>query len=190
MNKHNQNGSVHVVIVSIMALVILCLVGYVFWSNFLQPKSEEKAVSTTTSLQTPSPSPSVAVKPETLALTSWGVQFTVTDELKKAGVQVEKQTTPQYPSGTYTDYYITTSRQRAFGQLTEQNVNKLCDAGSGVTVRQVVSATPGDGDTTQQINAKPIAGFYYRWGIPSAGGCDGPDTKAIVAALKSLESVQ
>lgn len=187
MNKHNQNGSVHVALVGIVAVVIIGAVGFLFWSNFLQSKPQEKTVSKIESSQKASPSPSTEVKPETLSLSDWGVQFTITDELKKAGIEVEKETTPTIladgSKGTFTDYYISTSRQRAFGVLTDENADKLCDAGSGVTLIQ--TNTP----ESPQINTKSIGGFYYRWSIPSAGGCDGPDTKAIVNALKSLKAI-
>lgn len=186
MNKHNQNGSAHVIAVSLLTVALLGALGWIFWQNFLQPKPEQQSAKNTGSSQQVSPSPKIQA--DTLALSEWKVRFTITGELKQAGIEAQKETGPTTledgSEGTYTHYYVTTSRQRAFGQLTSENVDKLCDAGSGVTVVQSKNL---EDENDRQLTAKPIGGFYYRWSIPSAGGCDGPDTKAIVSALKSLE---
>ena len=196
MKKQNQNGSIHVILASVVVIVIFCVVGFLFWSNVLQPKTEEKSVAEkveSTPKASPTASPSTVAKPETVALSAWGVQFAMTDDLKKADVEVEKETSPTIladgSKSTLTYYYASTARQRAFGQLTEENASRLCDAGSGVSIDRTSSAARGDGDTSQQLTAKPIGGYYYTWSIPSAGGCDGPDTKLIVSALKSLEAI-
>lgn len=188
MNKHNQNGSAHVIVVSLLAVALAGALGWIFWQNFLQPKPEQQAAKGVVPPQQVSPSPKLQA--EAQILSDWNVQFAVPNDLKEAGLEVKKETGPAIledgSEGTYTDYYATTSRQRAFGQLTSENADKLCDAGSGVTI--IRSITSEDG-VDRQLNAKPIDGFYYRWSIPSAGGCDGPDTKAIVNALKSLDAV-
>ncbi|MDQ5982400.1 MAG: hypothetical protein QG549_397 [Patescibacteria group bacterium] len=131
---------------------------------------------------------------ETLAFKDWGVQFTITSDLKKAGIKVQKETGPTINAdgseGSYVTYLVTTSRQREFGQVTEENVSRLCDAGgSGVTVYRTPARATAESGSPLLID-EPINGYYYGWSIPSAGGCDGPDTKQIVSALKSLKSVE
>lgn len=190
MNKHNQHGSVQLVVISIVVVAILGAVGFLFWNSLNKPKTETQTTSTQ------KVNAGAAAQPETLALKDWGVQFTVTNELQKAGIKVQKETGPAINTdgteGSYVNYYVSTQRQRDFGQLTEENADRLCDAGSGVTVTRSPVAMSDNGNTTASplLTDKPINDYNYYWSIPSAGGCDGPDTKAIINALKSLKAVE
>lgn len=190
MNKHNQNGSVHVFAISLLIVALVGALGWIFWQNFLQPKPAQQPVNSTDSSQRLSSSPKP--QPEMQILSDWNVQFVVPDDLKQAKLEVIKETgnaiLEDGSKGIYVNYYATTSRQRALGQLTPDNFDKLCEAGSGVAIMR--DTAPEDEMIDRQLNTKPINGFYYRWSIPSAGGCEGPDTKAIVAALKSLEATK
>jgi len=134
-----------------------------------------------------------AAQPETLALKDWGVQFTVTNELQKAGIKVQKETGPTINAdgseGSYVNYYVSTQRQRDFGIVTEENRSRFCDMGTAVTVIRRASADTTEGQA-RLISPKPVNGYYYLWPIPSMDGCEGTDTTAILNALQSLKSVE
>lgn len=194
MNKQDQNGSMHIIVASIFTVVILGIVGFLYWSNFLKPKPEEKVSVNTEAVVSVSPSPRVEITsgPGDVDMEAWSVRFKTTDALKDADVKAQMITSKVYPSGSYTYYDVSTSRQRAF-KLTESTIDQLCEMGSSVFVDrydEIVSKDAEmDGFTKKLINTESIGGYYYYWSIPSSGACDGPDTKAIIEALKSLKTI-
>lgn len=187
MYKHKQNGGAHFVVIGVVVLVILGAVGFLFWNNLNKPKTATQATSTQ------KVNPSTAVQPETLALKDWGVQFTITSDLKKAGIKVQKETGPTINAdgseGSYVNYYVSTQRQRDFGQLTEENRSRYCDMGTAVTVIRRATADTAEGQA-RLLTPKPVNGYYYLWPIPSIDGCEGTDTIAILNSLRSLKSVE
>jgi hypothetical protein len=193
MNKHNQHGSAHVVAIGAVAVIIIGATGFLFWNNFLkpQPTAENVVTATPTPGSSPSPEPVVEEQAYVVIIGDWNVEFELSDTLEAADVKAKQVTNEVYPSGTMTYYEIATSQQRAF-DLQRDGMERLCDAGSPVSLDRYDSDqsknAAANGFTGNTINSKPIDGYYYYWSIPSAGACEGPDTKAIVEALKTLKA--
>jgi len=54
VNKQKQSGFSHmIIIVVILSVAIMGTLGYVFWQNFLRPKTSDAQISTVTSTKTP-----------------------------------------------------------------------------------------------------------------------------------------
>ncbi|MEP7204712.1 MAG: hypothetical protein ABI716_00785 [Candidatus Saccharibacteria bacterium] len=79
MEHKTQSGSAHAVIILILVAVILGLLGFVFWQNFIQKKDTALTSPAKTSTTTPK-----TVTPPTddnkLAVKEWSIQIPVSDD--------------------------------------------------------------------------------------------------------------
>lgn len=78
MNKNkNQSGFAHIAIIIILAVALLGTLGFVFWQNFMQPKTvvvhedKEKVNAPTETLSTKKP---VTEDKNTLTIEDWGIK--------------------------------------------------------------------------------------------------------------------
>lgn len=190
ISKNKQSGSAHIIIISILAIALIGALGFIFWTNIVQPEAETK-----TSVETVvSPSPSVNRGPEsdkdTIVISDWKVQFTIPDSLKDDSVKYSQQT----KDGS-TSYGFTTARIIALGgDCATQPYGK-----SVVLNRSTSSPVGMDGYV--QINSSPLNGYYYtyRETIPACSGSSTDptvkvsqveidDTASLGTLLKSLKA--
>jgi hypothetical protein len=82
MNKQKyQKGSIHLVIIIVLIVALLGILGFVYWQNFLQPKSTTKS-NNSTSTSTPTPQtnsptttpPTVVEDINTLKINEWNIK--------------------------------------------------------------------------------------------------------------------
>jgi len=110
--KQSQSGSAHLIIIIVLAVALLGSLGYVFYLNFMQPKS------------TPAPTPAVVVTPAPtpavtdsyagyLVIDDWNIKLKLPDGIS-AGTTVEYQKVSG--NGSFGDYYVlTTNKYRELG---------------------------------------------------------------------------
>lgn len=174
---HRQTGSVHIVIVTIIVLLILGALGFVFWKN-ISAKSHTSSTTKTSS---------TTLKPvsDYLTISDWNIKFKITDELKTTTIIDSKEQSNDTPP--LTSYAFTTKRIHALGGAcaTQPFANT-----------EILTRTSDKPNTTPDgilLNNTAIDGYYYILGAPSASctavGSDGKllnqaqaDTKA-----KSIE---
>ena len=161
MNK--EQGSAHIVVVAVLAVALVGALGYIFWNNFLQPKSEIKNVADTSASTTASPSVSPSPKPDdnTVVLSDWKVKFKTPDSLKDTSVKYSQQT-----KNGVTNYGFTTARIEALGgDCVTQPYGKTL-----ILSRSTKAPTGMDGYTL--INQTAINGYYYTYAatIPQCSG--------------------
>jgi len=138
--KQSQSGSAHLVVIIVLVVALLGALGFVFWQNFMQPKS------------TPAPTPEVAVistPTETnagyLVLDDWNVKFKLPTNLGSNVITSQKAT-----DANGEDYYkFSTERVSALGSNCA-GLNKL--------YRMTEPITP---DASPPILAGKFGGYYY-----------------------------
>jgi len=153
--KQSQSGSSHLVIIIVLVVALLGALGYVFYLNFMQPKS------------TPAPTPAVAVvstPTETnagyLVLDDWDVKFKLLADLGS------NEITYQRVEDSYGQdmYQFSTERASALGG----------DCNNLVRILRSVSST-ADGP---EIPVAKIGSYYY-FVSGRQSACSEPLTDAI-----------
>jgi lipopolysaccharide export LptBFGC system permease protein LptF len=189
ISVNRQQGSAHIIIVAVLAVALVGALGYIFWSNILQPKSETKTNTSAKADVTASPSVSASPKADdgTIVLSDWKVKFKLPDSLKNTSVKYSQQT-----KGGVTSYGFTTARIEALGSdCATQPYGKTL-----VLARSTKAPSGMDGYVL--INQAAIDGYYYTYTetLPMCSGSTtepGPanqveidDNAALGELLKSL----
>lgn len=145
-----QTGSAHIGIVIILVILVIGLLGFVFWNN-VHGKNQTTQVVTDTNTST-SVKPNTTVGPiiaqESLSVNDWSIKFMIPAGLVKSDVDFYKVQVGEAPM-----YYgFTTNRVRAQGDLCDNQVT-----GNLITLNR--SSTKNGNGTL--INKNAIGGYYY-----------------------------
>ena len=199
MNKRNQNGSVYVGIISVVALIVIGTVGYLFWSNFIANHTDNKTVkieNNTKVSNPPSPSPNNESDPSTIVLSNWKVSFMIPGFLKDTSVIYKESKSNDNPP-TYS-YIFTTKRIQGLGGkcATEPFGNTL-------SLTRFSEDEPAYPDS-YWVSPEKIDGFRYVLSGPIAS-CSGQvvnsgsaqtsqieidDKASLIEMVKSIKSVK
>ncbi len=185
--KNNQTGSTHVIIAIVLALCLVASLGWIFWQNFMQPKTTPATsnVEKTAPSNSPSTSPKSADNTQYFAISDLGVRFKVPDPLKDTTISL-LQSSGVAPSGTKA---LTTDRIKS---------DPGCGTFENVTLYR--STTYGSNGTTgyDLLNNKPLGGYYYDSPHPVTDDmlapCSNPssvakDKAALWDMLKTIEVI-
>lgn len=162
MNKrNNQLGSAHAVVIIILIVVILGLLSFVFWQNFIQKKDTTPTKSVTTTTQ----AKSVTTTPATTSTTT---KSTVTSlPIGIYGVEVPYDST----SDTYTLAPDTTGSTGGFAggyTIFSKKVTVAC--GSSVNVGVIKRFNKGD-SIPSPSNTVTLGDYIYALGVGGYGDC-------------------
>ena len=189
ISKDSQRGSAHVIIIAILVFALIGALGFIFWSNFLQPKSDSGSFVKTDA----SPSPSASAMPKTddntIVLSDWKVKLTIPESLKSTSVKYSKET-----RHGKTDYEFTTSRIEALGGDCATQ-----PYGKSIVLSRVTEIPANAMNGFVRVNQEPINGYYFTYTetIPACSGSitdptvkvnqvEIDDRAALGALLKSL----
>lgn len=165
MNKQNQNGSVHIIIISVVALLVVGAIGYLFWNNFVKTnnaqkdKTENSKVAANPSTS-PSPTPNVADNTGYLVLDEWGVKFKAPDSIGE--IHYYKKTSQPDKEGLITEFYEFSSKrvEELGGQCVEPNSQNMTIR-LAVLSRSKVKTEQENLHSSTLVNNKPIDDYYY-----------------------------
>jgi hypothetical protein len=135
MKSRNQTGSAHVVVIVILAVVVLGLVGYVFWNNFLKAKpstSKTASATTSTSKTASTAGTTTTTGKNTITVPEWGVKGSIS-ESDISG----------YSFNTYGDL-----------SLTGPSLSSACEDSTGYVSRATAGEDAIFGSTATNMTAK------------------------------------
>lgn len=150
-NSSKRTGSAHLIIITIIVLVILGALGFVFWKNINTSTNKSKS-STDKVAQTEQDT-----TPDYITLSDWGVTFKVSDELKSTQVTYTKN-----QSADGSSYAFTTKRIHDLGGSC--TIQPFGDTQILTRFTEKPVATP-DGEL---LNDPAIDGYYYVLSAPVA----------------------
>lgn len=163
MNKQNQDGSAHVIIISVVVLIIIGAIGYVFWNNFIAHKKSEDTAQVPSSSNTQA-SPKPVTDTGQLRVAAWNVTFSMPDALKNTSVKYYERTSSDTPPVTY--YAFTTQRiQDLGGRCASQPL------GDTVILNRFTEDQPAYPDS-YWVSPEKIDGYRYVLSGPAAS-CSG-----------------
>lgn len=171
MNIKKESGSAHVILISLLIIIILGLLGFVFWQNYVQkkPVSSVDTASQVANSSKAKDSQGTSRNNDYITLSDWGVKFNKS--------QLKSEVVVTKVSDEFGNFYdFTTKRVQAIGGM--------C-AGSGSTGRSYAlasiarSATKNDEPIGSDAvnNNLPIGGYYYY--VSAAQGACSEESKDI-----------
>lgn len=163
-------GSAHVAVIATLVVVIIGLLGVVFWQNFIQKKPAPAASVTTSAAAgatqaAPSATTNKAqpVKPADttnyVVLSNWNVKFAAPTD------------------GSTISWAASTSDSNTIGFSTSNlKTGQLCNAENGAAGSLLRSASAISAQTTGTTmtilnNGQPINGYYYAFEMPNGSHC-------------------
>jgi len=183
MTKKTQSGSAHLIIIIALAVVLIGTLGFVFWQNFMQPKTvsvqnnkTDTTIKTDTTLTTQPP----VVDKNTLELTTWGIKG-IYNGTHTIGYSMSDASHLRFTSsdlaGVCSDYSVGGIARYTGDELMSDVSPVSGDAGN----KKVSEFYAADG-FTQFSGNKHIGKYYYVWVSPQQGcyqsGSDTPDATA------------
>jgi len=189
----NQSGFAHLMVVTtVLALAVIGLLGFVFWQNFIQPKTDSAKSGSSTvddkSKTTPStntPAVTTDANKDYLVLDDWGVKFKLPTNLGNNQIKYYQKTNT-YSGDRY--YEFSTSRVEALGGAclsTDPSYTSL-----GALSRMT---SPSTATASAPELASKIGDYYYYYSHPQAGCSDSnasiqlEDTNMMQSFLMSVE---
>lgn len=175
MNRLNEKGSAHVIIISLLSVALLGAVGLLFWQNFLQPKPTEKTNSVVVSKDESKAKDTDKEEPKKdpnegyLVLDAWSIRFKPTNTAKVSYEQKDG------------DYWFTTETWRNFGGI--------CDTHGGVRLTRMTEKSTVIASPPQKLNGEEkIGNYYYYFSGPQSSCSDDNYGKEAVEyeAIKEL----
>lgn len=149
-SSSKQTGSAHLIITTIVILVLLGALGFVFWKRLnTQNKPQASSEKITSTKQT--------TAPDYITLSDWGVTFKVSDELKSTQVTYTKS-----QSADGSSYAFTTKRIHDLGGSCAAQPFGNTQILIRFTEKPI--ATP-DGEL---LNDPAIGGYYYVLSAPAS----------------------
>jgi hypothetical protein len=177
-----QRSSIRIIIL----VVLVCVVSFLYWNNFVQVKNNNREGKTSTdSKQISSKSSTEPVDTENsknnsedrLVLSDWRVVFTMVPELRDTEVKYVQRNSPD----NQTTYAFTTARIQALGgECTRQTFGDTIHLSRFTEKPRAVP----DGEL---INENPIDGYYYALGGPLAGCSAVDENGAVVRQASPIE---
>jgi hypothetical protein len=174
-NSRKQTGSAHIVIVVILVSVLLGLLGFVFWQNFIAPSARNAEQSTVNQQETKSEIESESDLNEGyFVLDDWSIKFKIPEGL--TGIKY-------YKVGD--SYELTTSRVEDLGgDCRELAVDEVPGAMRLGGISR--SSEPTNSEYVLKLNhSEPINGYYYWYG-PAQAPCGYNDPEGLQAIDRGL----
>lgn len=109
----NEQGSIHIVIISIVAVMLLGAIGFLFWNNFIQPKNHSEPIATTKPSAIASATPTASPDVDKLTIADWKIEFTIPESLKDTSIKYSARRSNDNPP--VASYSFTTSRIHDLG---------------------------------------------------------------------------
>lgn len=149
--RNNETGSTHVVIIVVLIAVILGLLGFVFWQNFIQKKDTTPSASTTTTTSKAVTETTPATTMTSLAIGNYGVEV-------------------PYDSTTDTYTLIPATSGGFAGGYTvySKKVTEAC--GASVNIGVIKRFNKGDSIPTPSNNVS-VGNYEYVLGVGGYGNC-------------------
>ncbi len=172
--RHSQAGSAHLVIIIVLAILLLGVLGFVFWQNFMnKPATTTKTDNTTQSVSTDTSS-----KDKTLSVTEWGVKGTYQSDTTY-GYAID-----QYGLLHFTDPKLSAACSQELSDISRATANELpilSGTGNSLTAQEVYD---------QQTNQGPAAhvGDYYYFFVHAQSACDTDAETTIQGDIGTSES--
>jgi len=149
-NSSKRTGSAHLIIITIIVLVLLGALGFVFWKRLNTPNKPHTSSDKTASTKQ-------TTTPDYITPADWGVTFKVSDELKSTQVTYTKK-----QSADGSSYAFTTKRIHDLGGSCATEPFGDTQILTRFTEKPI--ATP-DGEL---LNDPAINGYYYVLSTPIA----------------------
>jgi len=201
VNKKTQSGFAHLmIVVIILAVALVGTLGFVFWQNFMQPKTDsaksgnskvdDKSKTTpSTDSSTNSPVATADANKGYLVLDDWGVKFKLPTNLGDNIVNYYQSNGYEQPVGnSFDSYAFTTSHQEALGGYCSHTAtNQFMPIGylSRQTSPQSSEAASGG-----ILLGKIVSYYYYFTGsqAPCSDQDRGTDNDTIKNMLMTVEA--
>lgn len=173
---NKQRGSLLVILIVIVALLIVAGIGYLLWTNFLQTKSDDEALSAIGSKVETKLSKSPEIDTSVLNIEDWGIEFTIPEYLRNTSIKYFERKSNEGSSV----YVFTTSRiQELGGKCLEQTFGDTINI---IKFTEKPVAVP-DGEL---LNQELVNGYYYALGGPIAS-CSGFDESGVMRTPSQIE---
>ncbi len=154
-----QQGSAHVVVVTVLSVALIGALGYIFWNNIIKPKD---SASTANSTSSPKDDKQASASPKTevasnsnanqLDIKEWGITLKTSTAAKLNYTYTKKDVSaednPLYSQG-YDSYIVPTIKSQYLD-------NKSC-SGLGVTLSRSSEISKGSTST----NIVKVGNYYY-----------------------------
>jgi hypothetical protein len=107
-NKNRQNGSIQIIAISLIAIVIIGALGYLYWNNFVVSKNNDPQAATVESKKSAAEVPIKDPNEGYLAIKEWGVRVKMRDASKVQYEFHSFDTDKRFSdaAGTYREYII------------------------------------------------------------------------------------
>lgn len=191
-----ESGSAHVVVIVALIVVIVCALGVLFWQNFIQDKSQDSAIKSTSSTErnsteseasdddsnakmTPASDPNNGYT----VLEDWGIRF----KANQLAVSWSKTSVDSYNKTSSNTYYFTTN--------TWKNLAGACNTEIPLirSTDKIVSMTSPPKALNNEMQ---ISNYYYYYYSPQdACGTDATDinewsrqSRLVMSFLDTIEA--
>lgn len=169
ISTNNQRGSTHVVVIAVLIVIILGLVGYLFWNNFVAKKdSTNQSASTSTASKSSAvatSSPTATKSPDLtgyLVLDDWKVKFKLPSNSGEILYFSDTQNTDNRYDANY--YGFTTKLVDALGDSCSKSTATLGPVIYLGTLRRTKNKIDVEGMPSGPYplnNNQPINSYYY-----------------------------
>lgn len=177
--RKTEQGSAHVIIISILVVALIGAIGFIFWQNVLQPKPSNDSTSKSASSDKTSSKSNKKTTPTDLnkgymVLDDWGVRFKEINSV----ISWSKTSVNSYNKPDSDIYYFTTDAWK--------NLPTACNT----EIRLMRATEKSTAMTSPPIalnNEEKIGGHYYYYTSPQdACGGDTLDSEAWVFQAKTV----
>ena len=173
MNTASKNGQRRKM--AIIAVVIIGVLGFLYWNNFMQPAPPKNSTATTLQPQQVAKTVQPAPNRSVVKIEDWGIELTIPDVLSDTGISfVERASEGQAA------YAFTTTRiQGLGGKCLEQPF------GDTITVNRLAERPTAP--DSKLLNQEPINSYYYTVGSQIAG-CSAFSQNGAIIEVSPIEN--
>ena len=192
MHSNKQQGSLHVIIIVIAAVVLVGAIGFMFWNNIINKNTNDASVTTkstgqnvknasnSTSVDSVASTSGSTTKGMTadqsgwVVINPWGVKFKAPADGTTISWAASKY------GGVNTSFGFTTNH------LTKGDICTADNAAAGALSRDTVKFEKTTAGSTRTFinNGQPINGYYYAYDLPNGQHCDNTKPSDYDEALK------
>lgn len=177
--RKTEQGSAHVVIISVLVVALIGAIGFIFWQNVLQPKSLDDSTNKSTDSSKSSSKSDKKTTPSDpnkgyVVLDDWGVRF---KEINSA-VSWSKTSVNSYNKSNANTYYFTTDAWKSLPDACNTEIALI-----RTTEKDTTMASP----PIALNNGEKIGNYYYYYLSPQdACGDATMDAEAWVFQAKTV----